>query len=78
MWSPMIISGDIFHGYFIMFCTACAFISLIWSQEEILLDGGPDWMERDEPNNQLQQLNVLLPQVREDNNNLVEEVTLFC
>ncbi|VVC37801.1 Zinc finger, RING-CH-type,Zinc finger, RING/FYVE/PHD-type [Cinara cedri] len=67
MWSSKNISGDIFHGCFVVTCTLFAFIGLIWLREQILHGGGPDWLERDEPNNQQQQLNVLLPPIPEDN-----------
>jgi len=66
MWSSKNISGDIFHGCFVVTCTLFAFIGLIWLREQILHGGGPDWLERDEPNNQ-QQLNVLLPPIPEEN-----------
>lgn len=82
MWSSKNISGDIFHGSFVVTCTLFAFIGLIWLREQILHGGGPDWLERDEPvppvviNNQNDQQpqagNVLLPQVPDDH--LVEEV----
>lgn len=29
-------------------CTLCAFISLVWLREQILMNGGPEWLE---PNN---------------------------
>jgi E3 ubiquitin-protein ligase MARCH6 len=74
MWSSKNISGDIFHGCFVVTCTLFAFIGLIWLREQILHGGGPDWLERDEPNNQ-QQLNVLLPPIPEENP--VEEVRYF-
>lgn len=66
MWSSKNISGDIFHGCFVVTCTLFAFIGLIWLREQILHGGGPDWLERDEPNNQ-QHLNVLLPPIPEEN-----------
>lgn len=73
MWSSKNISGDIFHGCFVVTCTLFAFIGLIWLREQILHGGGPDWLERDEPNNQQQQqLNLLLPPIPEENP--IEEV----
>lgn len=70
MWSSKNISGDIFHGCFVVTCTLFAFIGLIWLREQILHGGGPDWLERDDPNIQIQ-LNVLPPIPEE---NPVEEV----
>ena len=32
-----------------MACTLCAFISLVWLREQIVTNGGPDWLE---PNNE--------------------------
>jgi len=26
-------------------CTLCAFISLVWLREQILMNGGPEWLE---------------------------------
>ena len=41
------IASDCFHGCFVVTCTLCAFISLVWLREQILHGGGPDWLEQD-------------------------------
>ena len=28
-----------------MACTLCAFISLVWLREQIVMNGGPEWLE---------------------------------
>jgi len=45
------IGSDIFHGCFVVTCTLFAFIGLVWLREQILHGGGPDWLERDEAQN---------------------------
>ena len=37
-------------------CTLCAFISLVWLREQIVMNGGPEWLEPNvvEPLPQLQ------------------------
>ncbi|CAH1780425.1 unnamed protein product [Owenia fusiformis] len=49
--------SDCFQGCFVVTCTLCAFISLVWLREQILHGGGPDWLEHDPPANQ-NQVNV--------------------
>ncbi|XP_064640503.1 E3 ubiquitin-protein ligase MARCHF6-like [Lineus longissimus] len=39
--------SDCFQGCFVVTCTLCAFISLVWLREQILHGGGPDWLEDD-------------------------------
>ena len=48
------IASDCFHGCFVVTCTLCAFISLVWLREQILHGGGPEWLEQDDqgPNHQ--------------------------
>lgn len=46
------IASDCFHGCFVVACTLCAFISLVWLREQILHGGGPDWLEQDVPGGQ--------------------------
>lgn len=43
------VASDIFQGCFVVTCTLCAFISLIWLREQILHGGGPEWLERELP-----------------------------
>ncbi|GAB1599338.1 E3 ubiquitin-protein ligase MARCH6-like [Argonauta hians] len=53
MLSTENIVSDSFQGCFVVICTLCAFISLVWLREQILHGGGPDWLEHeDEANNQ--------------------------
>ncbi|CAA9997117.1 unnamed protein product [Nesidiocoris tenuis] len=46
MLSTENIGSDIFHGCFVVTCTLCAFIALVWLREQIVHGGGPDWLER--------------------------------
>ncbi|XP_064599110.1 E3 ubiquitin-protein ligase MARCHF6-like [Liolophura sinensis] len=39
--------SDCFQGCFVVTCTLCAFISLVWLREQILHGGGPDWLEQE-------------------------------
>ena len=50
--------SDCIRGCFVVACTLCAFISLVWLREQIITNGGPAWLE---PNvaDQLPQLNVV-------------------
>ncbi|KAL4235038.1 E3 ubiquitin-protein ligase march6 [Mactra antiquata] len=57
MLSTENIASDCFHGCFVVACTLCAFISLVWLREQILHGGGPDWLEQDVPG--VQQRNIL-------------------
>ncbi|XP_060599884.1 E3 ubiquitin-protein ligase MARCHF6-like [Ruditapes philippinarum] len=57
MLSTENIASDCFHGCFVVACTLCAFISLVWLREQILHGGGPDWLEQDVPG--VQQRNPL-------------------
>ncbi|ELU11646.1 hypothetical protein CAPTEDRAFT_60132, partial [Capitella teleta] len=36
---------DCFQGCFVVACTLCAFISLVWLREQILHGGDPDWLD---------------------------------
>ena len=36
---------DVLQGCFVVGCTLCAFISLVWLREQVLHGGGPDWLE---------------------------------
>ncbi|CAH3042084.1 unnamed protein product [Pocillopora meandrina] len=49
--------SDCIRGCFVVACTLCAFISLVWLREQIITNGGPAWLE---PNaDPLPQLNVI-------------------
>lgn len=37
--------ADCIRGCFVVACTLCAFISLVWLREQIVMNGGPDWLE---------------------------------
>jgi len=39
--------SDCFQGCFIVTCTLCTFISLVWLREQILHGGGPDWLDEE-------------------------------
>jgi len=41
------ILSDCFQGCFIVTCTLCTFISLVWLREQILHGGGPDWLDHE-------------------------------
>lgn len=40
-------ASDIFQGCFVVTCTLFAFAGLVWLREQILHGGGPDWLQRD-------------------------------
>ena len=63
--------GDVFQGAFVVLCSLCAFISLVWLREQILSGGGPDWLENNRANNEnnndnnnINNNNILLNQIR--------------
>ncbi|XP_077982341.1 E3 ubiquitin-protein ligase MARCHF6-like [Glandiceps talaboti] len=45
------ILSDCFQGCFVVTCTLCAFISLVWLREQILHGGGPEWLEENNEEN---------------------------
>ncbi|XP_075070474.1 E3 ubiquitin-protein ligase MARCHF6 [Mixophyes fleayi] len=47
--------ADCLQGCFVVTCTLCAFISLVWLREQIVHGGAPQWLEQ----NHLQPLNDL-------------------
>ncbi|XP_061497800.1 E3 ubiquitin-protein ligase MARCHF6 [Anopheles gambiae] len=49
MFSTENITMDVFRGCFVVTCTLFTFIGLIWLREQIIHGGGPDWLERDDP-----------------------------
>ncbi|KAJ8303370.1 hypothetical protein KUTeg_019766 [Tegillarca granosa] len=53
------LASDCFHGCFVVTCTLCAFISLVWLREQILHGGGPEWLEQDHQGAPNQQRNFL-------------------
>ncbi|XP_023294145.2 E3 ubiquitin-protein ligase MARCHF6 [Lucilia cuprina] len=42
------LASDVFRGCFVVTCTLLSFIGLVWLREQILLGGGPDWLERED------------------------------
>ncbi|XP_033117228.1 E3 ubiquitin-protein ligase MARCH6-like [Anneissia japonica] len=40
------LASDIVQGCFIVGCTLCAFISLVWLREQVVNGGGPQWLEQ--------------------------------
>ena len=55
------LAADCFQGCFVVTCTLCAFISLVWLREQILHGGGPDWLEQeDQGANQARVFNLIL------------------
>jgi len=38
---------DSCQGFFVVTCTLCAFIGLVWLREQILHGGGPEWLDVD-------------------------------
>ncbi|XP_028909534.1 E3 ubiquitin-protein ligase MARCHF6 isoform X2 [Ornithorhynchus anatinus] len=50
--------ADCLQGCFVVTCTLCAFISLVWLREQIVHGGAPLWLEQ----NQAQPLNGVGPQ----------------
>lgn len=43
--SPENVVGDCLQGCLVVTCTLCAFICLVWVREQIMLGGGPEWLE---------------------------------
>ncbi|ESO98358.1 hypothetical protein LOTGIDRAFT_213986 [Lottia gigantea] len=57
MLSTENLASDCFQGCFVVTCTLCAFISLVWLREQILHGGGPDWLEQDNQQANQQRVN---------------------
>ncbi|KAL9908267.1 E3 ubiquitin-protein ligase MARCHF6 [Glossina fuscipes fuscipes] len=62
---------DVFRGCFVVTCTLLSFIGLVWLREQILMGGGPDWLERDDipaagPNNEVEDDVVGIPPIARD------------
>lgn len=53
--------ADCLQGCFVVTCTLCAFISLVWLREQIVHGGAPQWLEQNlpQPLNGLGQHNVV-------------------
>ncbi|XP_049540682.1 E3 ubiquitin-protein ligase MARCHF6 [Anopheles darlingi] len=49
MFSTDNITIDVLRGCFVVTCTLFTFIGLVWLREQIIHGGGPDWLERDDP-----------------------------
>ncbi|XP_067857136.1 E3 ubiquitin-protein ligase MARCH6 isoform X2 [Heptranchias perlo] len=41
--------ADSLQGCFVVTCTLCAFISLVWLREQIVHGGAPQWLEQNQP-----------------------------
>lgn len=41
--------ADCLQGCFVVTCTLCAFISLVWLREQIVHGGAPQWLEPNQP-----------------------------
>lgn len=48
--------SDCIKGCFVVACTLCAFISLVWLREQIVMNGGPAWLEPQDDNAQANEL----------------------
>ena len=44
--------ADCLQGCFVVTCTLCAFISLVWLREQIVHGGAPQWLEQHQPQQQ--------------------------
>ncbi|TMS09229.1 E3 ubiquitin-protein ligase MARCH6 [Larimichthys crocea] len=44
-----ILLADCLQGCFVVTCTLCAFISLVWLREQIVHGGAPQWLEQHQP-----------------------------
>lgn len=40
--------ADCLQGCFVVTCTLCAFISLVWLREQIVHGGAPQWLEQNQ------------------------------
>uniref|UniRef100_A0A8C6KSI6 E3 ubiquitin-protein ligase MARCHF6 n=1 Tax=Nothobranchius furzeri TaxID=105023 RepID=A0A8C6KSI6_NOTFU len=49
MLSAQNILADCLQGCFVVTCTLCAFISLVWLREQIVHGGAPQWLEQNPP-----------------------------
>uniref|UniRef100_A0A3Q2CI59 E3 ubiquitin-protein ligase MARCHF6 n=1 Tax=Cyprinodon variegatus TaxID=28743 RepID=A0A3Q2CI59_CYPVA len=49
MLSTQNLLADCLQGCFVVTCTLCAFISLVWLREQIVHGGAPQWLEHNQP-----------------------------
>ncbi|XP_029687282.1 E3 ubiquitin-protein ligase MARCH6-like [Takifugu rubripes] len=49
MLSTQNLLADCLQGCFVVACTLCAFISLVWLREQIVHGGAPQWLEHHQP-----------------------------
>uniref|UniRef100_A0A3B3XBN2 E3 ubiquitin-protein ligase MARCHF6 n=1 Tax=Poecilia mexicana TaxID=48701 RepID=A0A3B3XBN2_9TELE len=49
MLSTQNLLADCLQGCFVVTCTLCAFISLVWLREQIVHGGAPQWLEPNQP-----------------------------
>uniref|UniRef100_A0AAQ4NX34 E3 ubiquitin-protein ligase MARCHF6 n=1 Tax=Gasterosteus aculeatus aculeatus TaxID=481459 RepID=A0AAQ4NX34_GASAC len=49
MLSTQNLLADCLQGCFVVTCTLCAFISLVWLREQIVHGGPPQWLEQNQP-----------------------------
>uniref|UniRef100_A0A8C9ZT12 E3 ubiquitin-protein ligase MARCHF6 n=1 Tax=Sander lucioperca TaxID=283035 RepID=A0A8C9ZT12_SANLU len=49
MLSTQNLLADCLQGCFVVTCTLCAFISLVWLREQIVHGGAPQWLEQNPP-----------------------------
>uniref|UniRef100_A0AAZ3PV42 E3 ubiquitin-protein ligase MARCHF6 n=1 Tax=Oncorhynchus tshawytscha TaxID=74940 RepID=A0AAZ3PV42_ONCTS len=62
MLSTENLMADCLQGCFVVTCTLCAFISLVWLREQIVHGGAPQWLEQ---NQQQQPQHAPAPQLNE-------------
>ncbi|XP_067934672.1 E3 ubiquitin-protein ligase MARCHF6-like [Watersipora subatra] len=54
MLSTENIGTDALQGTFVVFCSLCIFISLVWLREQLVHGGIPDWLQNNPSTNQLE------------------------
>lgn len=62
MLSTENLASDIFQGCFVVTCTLFAFAGLVWLREQILHGGGPDWLQRDNVQEELPRVLENIPE----------------
>ncbi|XP_071958271.1 E3 ubiquitin-protein ligase MARCHF6-like [Antedon mediterranea] len=67
------IASDIVQGCFIVGCTLCAFISLVWLREQVVNGGGPQWLEQQPDIGGQNQANQQQPQQAANNDDNAAE-----
>ena len=43
------LASDVLHGTFVVFCSLCVFISLVWLREQLVHGGIPAWLQNNPP-----------------------------